>query len=146
MRTLLSALLTSAFLLLPQAPADAGFDRAPARDGGPEVRVAATRECSAPQQFAVILFIRNTGPQELHIEPPVRGGLRVPPGEHLRFFGRPAPGFDVIAPGGQVRFVIPFETDQPDLFDAERVTFWVDVRFAELPHPVIRHIALPGCP
>lgn len=145
MRTLLSALLTGAVLLLPQAPADAKPDQAARGDGGAEVQITATPECRSADQLTVVLVVRNTGSQVLHIDPPVRGGLRVPPRDVRRFWGYPAPGFDVIEPGGQVRFEVPFDAEQPGAFDAQRITFWVDFRFDELKRPVIRHTSFPGC-
>jgi hypothetical protein len=79
----------------------------------------------------------------LHIDGLVHILVREPARAPDEFFGLPAAGFDVIEPGGEVRFVIPF--DPTVAFDAERIVFEVDLRFDELSNRVVRHTVFPGC-
>ena len=146
MHRLLTAALAATVLFLTAAPVHAGPGADQQRHGGPEVQITSSLDCSSTDQLGFWFVVQNSGPTLLHIEPPVHAVVRVPGGMVTQFFGFPAPGFDVIEPGGEVRFgILVDRADMPSAFDAKRIVFGVDVHFEEEKNPAVRYTVFPGC-
>jgi hypothetical protein len=145
MRRLIATVLAATALCLPTAPANAGPGASLQRNTGPDVELTASLDCSE-QELVFWFVLQNSGPTALHIDGMVHGALRMPP-RVLKFSLAPAPGWDVIEPGGEVRFGIPAWVLDPPFssFDAERIIFGIDVQFEETKLPLVRHTVVPGC-
>lgn len=146
MHRLLTAMLTATVLFVPAAPANAGPGADRQRSEGAEVQITASLDCLSADQIGFWFVVRNSGPTLLNIDPPVHAVVRVPGGTVTQFFGFPAPGFDVIEPGGEVTFgILVDRADMPSAFDARRIVFGVDVDFEEKKNPAVRYTVFPGC-
>jgi len=117
------------------------------------VRLDAGLTCLAGGGATVTLTIRNEGTEtvvlqgdfHLFLEKVVRGGHE---GAGVVFVF-PAPGFNTVAPGGEVTFQVPIgesiEGEPGSDLSGHRLVLEVEVFLAGRGQPLVRHFVFPGC-
>ncbi len=128
-------------------PASAAVQAAP-------VRLLADLACTEHGGAEVTFTVRNLGRETLEIDPDFHLSLSAvrPGGPELIgiVFVFPAPGFDVIAPGGESTFIVPIAAAEPGepgaTLQGRRLLLEAEVFLAGREHPARRIFSFPGCP
>ena len=120
------------------------------------VRLTADLACLRDGGAEVTFTIRNLGRAPLAIDTDFHLGLELvraggrEPGPIVFVF--PAPGFEVVPPGGERTFVVPMGDAEPGTgepgadLSARRLILGAEVFFEGRTQPVRRHFSFPGCP
>ena len=125
-----------------------------AREGqAAPVRLLASLTCVEGGGAEVTFTVRNLGRESLDINPDFHLSLTAvrPAGPEVVgiVFVFPAPGFDLIPPGGKSTFIVPIATADPGdpgaSLQARRLLLEAEVFFAGRDHPARRVFSFPGC-